>query len=266
MSQADQLHQQLLPLITAINHHPLYSNIKKLADLRIFMQYHVFAVWDFMCLLKALYRKLVCTQIPWFPPLHAQSANLITSIMVEEEGDILPDNQGYQSHFEIYLMAMEKIGADIKPIHQFLLHLKSFSLQDALGLIHMPIGIKQFVMTTFSFFELSAHEIAAAFVFGREAITQMMFQPLLNQLKYCLPEDEQDKVHLVQYYFSRHITLDSKEHFPKALQMLSHLCGHETRKWKEAELIAGQALHARLQFLNTIKVVIEQNSASHFPA
>ena len=253
MSQADRLYQQLMPLINKINRHPLYQQIKSLQDLRIFMQHHVFAVWDFMCLLKALHSKLVCTQAPWFPPLDAKSARLISQILVEEEGDVFPDEKNYQSHFEMYLAAMQEVGADIKPIQQLLMHLKPFALLDACNAINIPNCVKQFVQTTFSFFNSSVHEIAAVFVFGREAITQMMFQPILNQLKNQLPIIDQDRLQLVQYYFNRHITLDSEEHFPKALQMLTRLCGKEESRWQQAKIAAHQALLARLEFLTAIQ-------------
>lgn len=256
MPPVEQLHQHLTPLLNDINHHPLYENIKSLNDLRIFMQHHVFAVWDFMCLLKSLHSKLVCTHAPWFPPLDAQSAHLITRILAEEEGDVLPD-QTYQSHFEIYLQAMQEIGANTKPIERLLIHLKPFTLPDALLTSAIPECAKQFVQTTFSFFSAELHELAAVFVFGREAITQKMFEPILNQLKNHLPHAEQSKLQLAQYYFSRHIELDSEEHFPQALQMLIRLCKNDPLRWQQAKKAAEHALQARLKFLTAIHSAIE---------
>lgn len=256
MSQASQLHRYLTPLINEINHHPLYTKIISLHHLQIFMEHHVFAVWDFMCLLKALHQKIVCTKPLWFPPLDAESAHLITRILVEEEGDILPDEKTYQSHFEIYLQAMQQIGADRRSIERLLIHLKPFSLEDALYTSAIPGCAKQFVQTTFSFFNAPVHEIAAAFVFGREAITQKMFEPILHQLKYRLSAAEQDQLKLVQYYFHRHITLDSEDHFPKALKMLTRLCGDDQSRWQQAKDAATKALKARLRFLTAIQVAI----------
>ena len=48
------LHFTIKPLIEKIVNHKLYPAIKTMEHMKIFMQYHVYAVWDFMSLLKSL--------------------------------------------------------------------------------------------------------------------------------------------------------------------------------------------------------------------
>ena len=53
--------------------HKLYSNIETIKDLQVFTENHVYAVWDFMSLLKALQIKLTCTKTPWVPNSNSQT-------------------------------------------------------------------------------------------------------------------------------------------------------------------------------------------------
>lgn len=256
----DQLTKRLLPLTTKIVNHPLYTDISSVGNLKLFMSEHVFAVWDFMCLLKELHRRIVSTSSPWFPPKDALSANLISSILVEEEGDITEDGN-YASHFDIYLSAMEKIGADTRPINELLMALvNGCNIQDAIELVHLRSGTKQFVLTTFSFFERPLHELAAAFVYGREGITSAMFTPMLERLKTNLNNGQEQYSTLV-YYFKRHIDLDGNEHFPKALKMLDNLIGNDEKKIIEAEQAAVRALNARIEFLTDIHMCLQREYA-----
>ena len=71
------------------------------------MEHHVYAVWDFMSLLKALQSILTCTSPPWRPVGDKKIRRLINSIVLEEESDVDQDGNP-SSHFEMYLDAMTK--------------------------------------------------------------------------------------------------------------------------------------------------------------
>jgi hypothetical protein len=250
----NQLFKKLRPLTLEVAHHEVYNHITSLRNLRLFMEQHVFAVWDFMCLLKELHRKLVSTSAPWFPPQDALSANLITSILAEEEGDLAEDGVSYLSHYEIYINAMEEIGANTESINKMFRLLKAGkTIEDALALLSIRPSTKAFILTTFSFFKLDVHELASAFVFGREGVTSAMFLPLLNQLENKLEHSNKHQLNTLTYYFKRHIDLDDNEHFPKALKMLSNLIGNDMNKLDATEEIATVALKARIHFLTGIK-------------
>ena len=110
------------------------------------MEYHVFAVWDFKCLLKELQSRIVTTRAPWFPPKDAFSAHLISRILVEEESDRTEDGQRYESHFELYLTAMRAIGANTQPIQNFLKRLsRGEMLIAALEAVSLPPAIREFI-------------------------------------------------------------------------------------------------------------------------
>ena len=93
----------------------------------------------------------------------------------------------------------------------------------------LSVAIQQFVLTTFSFFDQDTHILAAAFVYGREAITAAMFTPLVQQLQHAIPQPQQACIQPLLYYLNRHIELDHHEHFPQALKILHHLAGEDEK-------------------------------------
>ena len=112
------------------------------------MESHVFAVWDFMCLLKALQQSVTCVDTLWFPHGDATTRRLINEIVTGEESDLLPDG-ACASHFELYLDAMEEAGANTEPIKRFLKGLQlGLPVRIALEDANAPQGAVSFVMTT----------------------------------------------------------------------------------------------------------------------
>jgi hypothetical protein len=265
MANLEIVNAELAPLIQKIKNHSIYTTIHSIEHLQIFMEHHVFAVWDFICLLKELYHRLITTRAPWFPPKDPYSAHLISRILIEEENDHTPDGKSHCSHFELYLQAMEALQADTRPIKYFLQCLKKGDiLIAAMESADLPIAIQQFMLTTFSFFDQDTHILAAAFVYGREAITAAMFTPLVQQLQRAIPQSQQLSIQPLLYYLNRHIELDHHEHFPQALKILHHLAGEDEKKWREIAVHARLALQSRLDFLSGIQGKIKQmETVSH---
>jgi hypothetical protein len=256
----EQLTQRLLPLMARIEEHPLYRDVSSIDDVRLFMEQHVFAVWDFMCLLKTLHNRIISTSTPWLPTKDALSANLISGILAEEAGDLTEDGKNYASHFDIYTQAMNNIGANTKPIEKLLsLLTQEVTVESALDLVPLSSTAKRFVLTTFGFFGLSTHELAAAFVYGREGATASLFQPLVKQIEETIGKNKPGLSTLL-YYLKRHIELDNNEHFDKATKMLSNLINDDPKKLKEAESAAVKALTARIDFLTGIHLSLHKSA------
>ena len=91
----------------------------------------------------------------------------------------------------------------------------------------LPVAIQQFIHTTFGFSLHEKHIIAAAFVYGREAITSSLFVPLVQQLELNIPAEQKTMLQPLLYYLNRHIELDETEHLPRAIQMLVNLAGED---------------------------------------
>ncbi len=240
--------------------HPLYTQIKTIEDLQSFLEIHVYAVWDFMSLLKALQQKLTCTTTPWIASKNPETRYLINEIVLAEESDLGLDGRRL-SHYEMYIEAMQDCKASTSEIEQFLLNvedtknvfiaIKSSSLDEA---------VKDFLNFTFKVIEKGeAHEIASAFTFGREDLIPNMFTEILRNFKANFPETNLSKL---IYYFERHIELDADEHGPMAMKMIEELAENDPIKWKEMEEVAIEALEKRIGLWNAIEKTIKEKELS----
>ena len=238
--------------------HKLYSNIETIKDLRVFTENHVYAVWDFMSLLKALQIKLTCTKTPWVPNSNSQTAYLINEIVLAEETDI---NQAgkRKSHYELYLDAMIDIGAEIEfPTKTIDKIASSENIFMSIDKLQIHENIKEFLKFTFSVIkEGKPHKIAAIFTFGRENLIPNMFNEILREFEKNVTEGDISKL---IYYFERHIELDEDEHGPMALEMVSMLAENDHEKWKEIEEISIEALEKRILLWDAINDQIENKT------
>lgn len=245
----ERIRQATEPLRQQIINHRLYSAISSIGDIQTFMQHHVFAVWDFMSLLKTLQNNLTSTSVPWFPVGSAETRHLINEIVVGEESDV--DLEGKRkSHFELYLDAMKQSGANIEQIQYFITILKaSKGLDVAYTGAKVSASIKNFVDYTFEVInDNKSHVQAAVFTFGREDLIPNMFMSIVNDISISQPE----KISVFKYYLERHIEVDGDHHSNLAIQMTENLCGDDELKWREAEDAVVIALKRRIELWNGI--------------
>ena len=244
--------RRLAPARAQLAGHDVYSQIRDLGDIRIFMEHHIFAVWDFMSLLKALQQTLTCTEVPWFPKGTTRVRRLINDIVLEEETDEI--DGAPTSHFEFYLSAMKSAGADTGPIESMLAALPNRGLDGALAACGAPIAAIAFVGKTFEFIRSGKpHVAAAAFTFGREEPIPGMFRTLVSSLE----QPEAKRLSKLAIYLDRHIGLDEDHHAPMAVEMLAELCGDDEMRWNEATDVAIAALAARLSLWSAISSEVQ---------
>lgn len=238
-----RLQKNIEPLRQQIIQHPVYGLIKDIEDLKIFMQHHVYAVWDFMSLLKTLQNELTCTQVPWFPVGNADTRYLINEIVVGEEADV-DLNGERKSHFELYLAAMAQCGANTLQIQNFISTLKSTNnFEQAFEASNTPEAAQAFVNFTFEIIHSKkAYLQAAIFTFGREDLIPGMFLSLVNDLHKSFPND----MAIFKYYLERHIEVDGDHHSQLALQMTANLCGEDEHIWAEVEQATKKSLQKRI--------------------
>jgi hypothetical protein len=230
--------------------HPLYNELTSLHAMRTFMEEHVFAVWDFMSLLKALQSGLTCTTVPWTPKGSPKTRRFINEIVLGEESDI--DQRGVpSSHYELYIEAMKEIGANTSIIENFV------ATGELKTLKSLPISqeTKDFVAFTFEVIQTQKiHMIASAFTFGREDIIPEMFIEIINEIE----KNTNSSFDKLRYYLHRHVEVDGQEHGPISLNMIAELCGEDDNKWAECTEIALTAIEKRIQLWNGVRKQIQE--------
>ena len=275
-----RLESKLRPTRDALASHWLFAQITHLQSLRTFMRSHVFAVWDFMLLLKALQRSFTCVDSPWIPVEDTDSSRFINQLVLAEESDEVRPGT-FMSHLELYLYAMQEIGANREPIDQYLASLhRGADPRNALEADHIPTFIRDFVGTTISLAEQAPHQVAAAFLYGREDIIPDMFKELLakplfnphlsapvaehmrrylRRLKKHLwglglasPLNMAPGPNAFRLYLERHLELDKDEHGPLSRRLLMNLCGRDPGRWAEAQESATVALQARHRLWDSV--------------
>ncbi|MDE2292181.1 MAG: DUF3050 domain-containing protein, partial [Elusimicrobia bacterium] len=234
----------MAPDIRTLYGHPVYAELKTPEHVRVLMRSHVFAVWDFMSLVKALQRRLTCTEVPWLPPPDPELSRFINEIVLGEESDqISPDL--CMSHCELYLRAMSEIGADARPFARFQESLRAGQAPEAaLASAQPPAYVKDFVLETLKTAREPAHAVAAAFVFGREDVIPGMFRKILSEVS----AQGDSRLDFMRLYLERHIEIDGDSHGPLAARLLSRLCAEDASKWRQAKAAARRAIAARLRF------------------
>ena len=231
-----------------LKNHPIYSSIKTEKHLHVFMEIHIFAVWDFMSVLKSLQREFTCVEIPWRPKINGNLSRLLNEIVLAEESDV--DRYGqYLSHFEIYYHAMKEAGADTKKIEKFLNELDNSDLHASLMKSEAPKAAQEFVLETFKYITMDAPHInATIFTLGREEIIPDMFRELVQDLE----SNSSGKFKSFIYYLDRHIGLDENEHTPLALKMIKEICGDDEKKWRESIDCGKDVMQSRIKFWDQI--------------
>lgn len=235
----------------ALAAHPLPARITTLADLRLFMEHHVFAVWDFMQLLKALQQHLAPSGGPWLPSAQPRWAGLITTLVAEEECDHLPAALGGPcaiSHFAIYRRAMLEIGADTGPIDAALALAAQQGMAAALRHRAIPEPARRFMAQTQALIAAGdPHQLAAAFAYGRELLVPDLFRALRDRL-----HQRQLPAPLLLWYLERHISLDGDCHGPLAEQLVQDLGHGDPARQRRAAAVARRVVRERERFWQAI--------------
>jgi len=262
--------------------HPVYSNVQNRDEIQKFMEIHVFAVWDFMCLVMTLRRALGSgSGVLWLPPRYPVANRMINEIVLGEESDRCPSFEAVGQllpvpHSTLYRRSMLEVGANTAKYDKLLANVAA-GLYPMTG-INVDPRVRQFVQDTLLFcaagldpsdsavanlrdptiaagryvLPRGIHVTAAAFLFGREAPIPDMFKRFL--VSNSAPKESV----FLRLYMERHIEVDQDEHGPMAQQLLEELCGTDSVKWKQVAEVAIRAIEARISLWDAILNVLAQ--------
>ncbi|APR78697.1 Hypothetical protein A7982_04044 [Minicystis rosea] len=249
--------REVLALRDMLLAHPLYARLHTIEHLRVLMEHHVWAVWDFMSLLKSIQAEIAPVRVPWRPPRDPESARLINEIVVGEESDDAPGG-GYTNHFAIYVEAMRRLGADDGPIRRFVARLdEGEGWEVALAASDAPASAKAFVTTTLRLATSSLSARVSAFTVGREEIIPDMFRDFVGRTRALAeaaspPAD----IELLRFYFERHIEVDGDRHGPMASRLFERVCLVDAAARAEAFDAGARMLAARIALWDAIAAEI----------
>jgi hypothetical protein len=242
-----------------LDNHPIYDAVQSLDDLRVFMQHHIYSVWDFMSLVKYLQHVVAPARVPWVPASDPTIQRFINELVLEEETDEAGELRlgEFSSHFQLYIEAMREIGANVEPPLHFVEIAGRDGIAAAFASGLAPAPSLTFTQTTFGFVDSGKpYAVAAALALGREHVIPAMFRVLLARM--AVDEQTAPTFH---YYLKRHIHLDENMHAPLSLRLLEGLCANNPDHLDEACQVAEQAVAARVAFWDDVLKVLPSQQA-----
>lgn len=233
-----------------LRQHPLTSrqSIGCVEDLIVFMENHVYAVWDFMCLTKQLQHHLAPSGSPWVPKYSASARRWINEIVLGEESDISLEPGIHLSHFESYIIGMKEIGIDTQWIEKWPNLVEDIGWANAIQHPKVPEPAKYFMTQTKKFVDSDKPWIiCSALALGREDLLPEQFGSVLGQL-----EAVEIPSYVFRWYLARHVEVDGNEHGPASRRLLEEICGDDPVKHQEATDAALDAIRAREKYWDLI--------------
>ncbi|MBC7530277.1 MAG: DUF3050 domain-containing protein [Oligoflexus sp.] len=238
--------------------HKLYKNLNDESALRIFVEHHILCVWGYGFLLRNLYQDLVARVEPLASQAQKEAQKLIAEIMIEEEFEEQADGT-LSSHLELYLEAMQILGADMAPtMSLFDMYESGQTWKIGLQQSNFPSLAARYARCILSFAERPLHERAALLFYEGEPFIPDNFLVHLSSFGASTEG-------LVEY-FERHIEGLKKPGFSASGRLVELFCGDDAQLNDEAEKAAELIMNLRIELWNEISDRVEETSATAKPA
>ncbi|MCG3136076.1 MAG: hypothetical protein HMLKMBBP_03873 [Planctomycetes bacterium] len=251
----------IVALAARVGSHEVFDRLRSMDDVRAFMEHHVWAVWDFMSLLKSIQSALAPATTPWTPSADPESARFVNEIVLGEESDEAPDG-GHASHFEIYVAAMDAAGAETKAIRAMTAAVaRGVPWQVALAGASPPQAAGVFVASTMETVAATLPERVAAFTLGREDVIPGMFRAAVARLDRA--DMRGSDLRVFRWYLDRHIAVDADHHAPLAARLFEKTCLTDPATIDVSLQAAVRALRARVALWDAVAMEEVTRAVSH---
>ena len=246
-----QFQNSIAPFNSKLINHKIYGQISDMRKTKIFMESHVFSVWEYLTMLKALQRELATRDISFLHENVPDLPYLINQIVLNEE--IEEESRGeYLSAmglYQLYINSMDEIGADSNPIKYFVDCIKvnknwNNTIRDTITRFdNIPIQTYEYLNYNLKMIELSEiHELAGIFFFGREDINSKFILLIKSNIEH------EKSLSNLKNIIKRHVDDDSKNKNPILGEYINNiLCKDDDKKWKKVEISVIEAIKKRIE-------------------
>lgn len=221
-SESHKLITKIEAKIKQLSQHPVYNELTSRTKIKCFILYHIFAVWDFVKLLKPLQKQFLA-----YP---RKSKRFIDQMIFAQTSDLYSYDQQNED-FALYLRAIAEMEIDPD--------LFLWYFQEAPNNLDLlKPGIKKLVEFNLAIAKSGLlAEITAVFFYGREKLNSRLFASAIKILK-----QEKKECSILTGYSARLLQENNFQFELLSLELLNYICQDE------AELV--RALQAGLEALD----------------
>ena len=232
--------------------HKLYERIYNEQALRLFVEHHVICVWAYNFLLRQIHQEVVALVHPLNSQAQKEAIRLVSKIILEEEVEEQHDGS-LLSHLEIYLEAMQDLGADISPVVCFFdMQEAGYTWQEALKHANFSAPVALYARKISRLAQQPIHERAAALFYEGEPYIPDSFLEQLGQM------GTKAKVNRLLDYFERHIEGLKRPGFSASGRLVEIFCGDNELLNEDAEKAAEQAMKNRIELWDHLLELVMQ--------
>ncbi len=236
-----------------LENHRLYQVVVSQRSLAYFMERHVICVWIYHALLQSLYQEIIEGMQAINTDDKKECVRLVTEVVLDEVVEDLGDGH-FQSHLELYVEAMEDVGANVSTILTFFdMVEKGFSLRRSLELAKFPAECVSYAKRMLPYFTEPAFKKAAALFYEGEPFIPDTF---LSNIEAMLPKVPVN--HLLDY-FESHIEGLKRPGFSASGRLVEILCMADNRYHQQAERVAEKVMKARIELWNHILMNVDHD-------